>query len=341
MNRGLDASPSSVDWRNLAKSWNVYVVLLVVVTVLSLIQGELFGRGNFLNWNDNLVNLLRLSSPTIVIACGFTLIMIAGQIDLSVGSTMSLSSVVYCMMVLHGVPMLPAVLVTLLMGAALGSVNGVLVMRLGITPVIATLITMNLYQGIARYLVPPGISAIKSGGGLRMPAWINDFARKAWVFGLPRAFFAAIAVVLILMILQRRTIIGKYAAAIGGNRVAAELSGINSAVMVTVLYMMEGVLASLGGVMRGSYMSLGDPLCGVGMETDCIIVVLLGGTAFTGGEGSCVKSVVGVFIIMSVTVGLKAVIPEYWQSFVKSCILIFAVTLHHVLSASARKYRLQ
>ncbi|MDR1134508.1 MAG: ABC transporter permease, partial [Synergistaceae bacterium] len=321
MNKELDRSAAASDWRAVAKSVNVYAVLFVVVAVLSLIKGELFGRGNFLNWNDNLVNLLRLSAPTIVIACGFTLIMIAGQIDLSVGSAMSLSSVVYCMLVLHGTPMLPAMFVTMIMGIGLGFVNGVMVMRLRITPVIATLITMNLYQGIARYLVPPGISAIKSGGGLKMPAWINDFARKGAVLGLPRAFFVAIAVVVILAIIQRKTILGKYAAAIGGNRVAAELSGINTKRVVTILYMLVGTLASLGGVMRGSYMSLGDPLCGVGMETDCIIVVLLGGTAFTGGEGSCVKSVIGVFIIMSITVGLKAVIPEYWQSFVKSCVL--------------------
>ncbi|MDR1580827.1 MAG: ABC transporter permease, partial [Synergistaceae bacterium] len=339
MNKELERRVPGPDWRAVAKSVNVYVVLFVVVAVLSLIKGELFGRGNFLNWSDNLVNLLRLSAPTIVIACGFTLIMIAGQMDLSVGSAMSLSSVVYCMLVLHGVPMLPAVFVTMIMGIGLGLVNGVMVMRLCITPVIATLITMNLYQGIARYLVPPGISAIKSGSVLKMPVWINDFARKGVFLGLPRAFFAALAVVVILAVIQRRTILGKYAAAIGGNRVAAELSGINTKRVVTILYMLTGMLASLAGVMRGSYMSLGDPLCGVGMETDCIIVVLLGGTAFTGGEGSCVKSVVGVFIIMSITVGLKAAIPEYWQSFVKSCVLIMAVTLNHILSTPSRAVR--
>lgn len=323
---------SAINWHQTAQNLYVYAVLFIIVVVLSLLKGELFGHGNFLNWESNLVNLLRLSAPAIVVASGFTLVMIAGKIDLSVGSTMSLSSVVYCMLAIHGMPMLPALLITMVMGVFLGLVNGVMVTRLGITPVIATLITLNLYQGIARYLVPAGVSAIKSSETQKMPEWINDFARKGWIVGLPKAFFVAILVVILLLILQRRHFLGKYAAAIGGNATAAELSGIPTAKVVTILYMIVGMLAALAGVMRGSFMSLGDPLSGVGMETDCIIAVLLGGAAFTGGKGSCGKTAIGVLIIMSMTVGLKAIIPEYWQSFIKGCILITAVTLNHLLS---------
>lgn len=323
---------AGIDWRSVAKSIYVYAVLFLIVAVLSLLKGQLFGRGNFLNWDGNLVNLLRLSAPVIVVASAFTLIMIAGKIDLSVGSTMSLSSVIYCMLVINGMPMLPAVLLTLVMGIVAGWINGFIVTRLGITQVIATLITMNLYQGIARYLVPPGISAIKSGGALKMPEWINDFARKGWIIGLPKAFYVALLVVICLVLLQRYHFLGKYSVAIGGNATAAELSGIPTGKVITILYMIVGMLAALAGVMRGSFMSLGDPLCGVGLETDCIIAVLLGGTAFTGGEGSCAKSAIGVLIIMSLTVGLKAIIPEYWQSFVKGCILILAVAFNHLLS---------
>jgi len=318
--------------RGVLKEIYVYVVLAVFVIVLTFIKGEPFGRGNFLNWSDNLVNLFRMAAPVLTMSSGFTLLMISGRIDLSVGSAMSLSAVVYCIMILNGMAMFPALLLTLLLGVVMGLINGAIVTRLRITPVIATLITMNLFQGIARYLVPTGLSAIKSTEFQKMPVWINDFARKGVLAGLPLAFFVAIGVIVLLVIVQRRTVLGKHSAAIGGNQTAAELSGIRSVRIVSILYVLTAVLASLGGVMRASYMSLGDPLCGVGLETDCIIAVLLGGTAFTGGEGSVAKTAIGALIIICVTVGLKAVIPEYWQTFAKGSVLIVAVVLNHLLA---------
>jgi ribose transport system permease protein len=138
-------------------------------------------------------------------------------------------------------------------------------------------------------------------------------------------------VILILVIIQRKTILGKYTAAIGGNPTAAELSGINAVLVVSILYIIVGLFAALAGVARASYMSLGDPLSGDGMELSCIIAVLLGGTAFTGGEGSVAKTIVGAIIIVCVTVGLMTVIPAYWQTFAMGSVLIIAVALNHLL----------
>ena len=135
----------------------------------------------------------------------------------------------------------------------------------------------------------------------------------------------------ILVIAQRKTILGKYAAAIGGNRVAAELSGINAIKWVWLLYILVGFFAALAGVARASYMSLGDPLSGDSMELNCIIAVLLGGTAFSGGEGSVAKTVIGALIIMCVTIGLMTVIPAYWQTVAKGSVLLAAVVLNHLL----------
>ena len=92
-----------------------------------------------------------------------------------------------------------------------------------------------------------------------------------------------------------------------------------------------GLFAALAGVARASYMSLGDPLSGDGMELDNIIAVLLGGTAFSGGEGSVLKTIVGALIIVCVTTGLMTVIPAYWQIVAKGSVLLFAVVLNHVL----------
>jgi ribose/xylose/arabinose/galactoside ABC-type transport system permease subunit len=205
-------------------------------------------------------------------------------------------------------------------------------MRLRITPVIATLVTLSLFKGIALLIVPDGLSAIKSSAEVAMPGWINDYARKELLFGLPWAFWIAIFMIALLIVLQRKTLLGKYAAAIGGNRLAAELSGINAVRVVWLIYIIVGFFAALAGVARASYMSLGDPLSGDGMETSCIIAVLLGGTAFSGGEGSVAKTMVGAIIIMCVTTGLMTVIPAYWQVLAMGTVLLSAVVINHLLS---------
>jgi len=323
----------STDWRRTIKNVYIYVVLVLIVVIFSVVkldQVKLFGRGHFLS-PDSITNLLRMAVPIMTVSGGFTLLMISEYIDLSVGSAMSLSAVVFSWLVLNGFSFIPAFLMTMVMGVLLGAINGFLVMKLRITPVIATLVTLNLYKGAALLIVPDGISGIKSTDIQQMPSWISDYARQKVLFGLPASFVVALVVIAILVVLQRKTLIGKYSAAIGGNRTAAELSGINVVKMVWLLYIIVGILAAMAGIARASYMSLGDPLSGDGMETDCIIAVLLGGTAFTGGEGSVAKTIIGALIIMCMTTGLMTVIDPYYQTFAKSVVLILAVTLNHLL----------
>jgi ribose/xylose/arabinose/galactoside ABC-type transport system permease subunit len=311
----------------------IYVVLLLIVSVFSLLkldQVEFFGRGHFLS-PDSIINLLRTAVPILTLSGAFTLLMISGYIDLSVGSAMSLSAVVFAWMVLNGFSFFPAIALTLMMGIAMGFLNGTLVMKLRITPVIATLVTLSLYKGMAMLIVPDGLSAIKSGEQT-MPAWINNYARKEVLFGLPWAFWIAVLLVGLLIVIQRKTILGKYAAAIGGNRLAAELSGINAVKVVWLIYIIVGFFAALAGVARASYMSLGDPLSGDSMELACIIAVLLGGTAFSGGEGSVAKTMIGAIIIMCVTTGLMTVIPAYWQTLATGSVLLIAVVMNHLLA---------
>jgi len=319
--------------KSIIKRFYIYAVLFLIVLIFSVIkldQVEFFGRGHFLS-PDSVINLMRMAIPIITIAGGFTLVIISGNIDLSVGSAMSLSAVVFALMILNGFALVVALLITLMMGVIMGFINGFLVMKLRITPVIATLVTLNLYKGIALLIVPDGTSGIKGSDSQVMPTWINDYGRKDVLLGLPLAFYVAIAAIIIMIIIQRKTILGKYAAAIGGNRTAAELSGINAVKIVWILYIMVGFLAALAGVARASYMSIGDPLTGDGMETDCIIAVLLGGTAFTGGEGSVAKSIVGALIIICITTGLLTVVPAFWQVFIKGGVLILAVVMNHLL----------
>lgn len=331
MQTNSEITKRKIDGKKIVKEAYVYVILIAVVIVLSLLKGEFGQRGNFL-FGPNILQILKTSVPVIMISAAFTFIFITGNIDLSVGSALSLTTVFNAILLLNGFGFFPALLLTVVLGVVLGWVNGLLVMRLRITPVIATLITMSAYQGVARYLVPEGVSAIKPTDTLKMPSWISDYSRGDAVLGFSWAFIVLLVVIVLLVILQKKTVLGKYMVAIGGNRTAAELSGINAKKVVTIVYVILGVVSALGGVARASHMSIGDPYTGVGVETEAIIACLLGGTVFTGGEGSVIKSVIGALIIVCLTLGLKTVIDPYWQLLAKGVVLVLAVALNHQLT---------
>ncbi len=316
------------------RNYYIYFVLVAVILGLSAANLDsygLFERGNFL-YKKNIINILRVSAPLITLSGAFCLLMVSGYIDLSVGSAMSLSAVIYALLAINGVPFVLAFAITVVVGAGLGVINGFLVVRLKITPVIATLITLSFYKGIALLLVQDGVSAIKSGGGLTMPSWFNSYGREGVLLGLPMTCWIAVGVILVLVIAQNRTLLGKYAAATGGNPTAATLSGINTNRVVFLLYIIVGVTAALAGIARSSFMSLGDPLSGDGMELNAILVVLIGGTAFSGGEGRVLRSFIGALIIMALTVGMLTLVPAYFQTLVIGAALLTAAASNHLIS---------
>jgi ribose/xylose/arabinose/galactoside ABC-type transport system permease subunit len=316
------------------RNYYIYFVLGAIIfglSVANLDSYDLFERGNFL-YKRNIINILRVSAPLLTLAGAFTLLMVSGYIDLSVGSAMGLSAVVYAMLAINGVPFFLAFAITMAVGAGLGAINGFLVVRLKITPVIATLITLSFFKGIALLLVQDGVSAIKSGGGLKIPNWFNSYGREGVLLGLPMSFWVAVAVTAILVIAQNRSLLGKYAAATGGNPTAANLSGINTKKVVFWIYIIVGVSAALAGIARSSFMSLGDPLSGDGMELNAILVVLIGGTAFSGGEGRVLRSFIGALIIMVLTVGMLTLVPAYFQTLVLGTALLTAAASNHLIS---------
>lgn len=326
--------PQKFNLKKLFQENYIYLFFLMVIVVFSFISARgttWFGRGHFLS-SDNLISLVRICSPTIILASGFTFIMIAGYMDLSVGSAMSLCSVIYALVVRAGYPFIVGMLAAVAVGILLGLINGAIVTRLRITPVIATLVTMMAYKGVALLIVPDKFSGIKSTRTLSLPAWFGDYGRGRFLLELPPAFYVAVIIIVIIVILQGRTVIGKYSAAIGGNPVSAQLAGISIVKYVSILFVITGILAAFAGVTQASYSGMGDPLCGDGMETSCIIAVLLGGTAFTGGEGSTFKSVIGAMIIICITTGILTIVDAYYQDFIKGAVLILAVTMNKLIN---------
>ena len=305
----------------------MFLVLALIVTGFSAMSSKFLSQAN-------IVNILRTGTPILLVCSGATLLMIAAQIDLSVGSMVGLSGVVYCILLKNGFGFIEAALLTLVLGAVMGYINGLLVTKLRIVPVIATLVTLYVFRGIARTLTPRAVGLIKGD----MPEGINDFGRTAVLLGLPAAFYVAVAVIVIMVIVQKKTVLGKYAAAIGGNRTAAELSGINVIRTIWILYIIVGVSSSIGGIARASYLSMGDPMTGNLMELEVIIAVLLGGARFKGGEGSVSKTIVGALILMCVSTGMRVLwIPDYWQSFAKGSVLIATIAVYTLITKKVEK----
>lgn len=309
-----------ISWKSAVTNLYVLGVLILIIAVFSSVSTRFIA-------GPNVVNILRQSVPALLVGAAVTLLMISGNIDLSVGGIIGLSSVLYAIFLKAGFGYFGASLLTLALGLLMGYINGLLVMKLRIVPVIATLATMTLYIGLGKLLSPGGIGVIKG-----LPESVSQFGRSAFLLGLPIAFYVAIIVIAVLVILQRKTVLGKYAAAIGGNRTAAELSGINAVNTVWLLYVLIGLCSAIGGISRASLLSLGDPVTGMGMELDAMIAVVLGGTSFTGGEGSVLRTMVGVLIIMCLTSGMQvAGMESYWQSLVKGIVMIVAVVINSVV----------
>lgn len=317
-----------ISWTKRIKNVYVIIILAVVVLLFTLLSG-----GRFLRI-PSIINIIRVSVPTVLIASLATLLMIAGNVDLSVGGNLGLSATVFAILVRGGVPFYLTLVIVVLLGFFLGAVNGFMVTKLRITSVIATLATMSLFQGIGKFLVPDGTDIIKGN----MPENMNDFARGKIFLDLPAAVYLTIAIVIIVVIFQRRTILGKYTVAIGGNPTAARLSGINVNKVVWIVYILVGCMAALAGVMRASYMQAGDPDSGIGIEVDAIIAILLGGTSFYGGKGSVFKTVVAVLILVCLEKGMNMVgMDPWWAMLVKGVVFFVALILDSLLERKSAR----
>jgi ribose/xylose/arabinose/galactoside ABC-type transport system permease subunit len=298
------------------------LVLLGILVGISLVF-TFTTRGFFSlpNWS----NILRLSSFVIVTGSGVTLLMIARNVDLSVGSTLALTHVLFAIFCRAGIPVVPAILLTLASGALIGFLNGVLVVRLKITPFIATLGTLYMLRGFT--LIITGAKSVREN----LPPAFSLLGRGS-LGPLPVPLLVILGVVVLFVLLERRSLLGKYAIAIGGNPLAAELSGINVNRIVWGLFVVVGLLAGLSGVLIASWMGVAEPNIGSGFEFDVIIAVVLGGTSLAGGEGSVLGMLIGALIVEVIGNGLNQLnVLSFYQSVLKGIILVLAVLLDRQL----------
>lgn len=248
------------------------------------------------NLVGNVIDILRASAPILMIAVGMSLVIATGGIDLSVGSVMAVSGAVAMVFMKEagesgslGVA-LGAIGLALLVSAVLGVVNGVLVAYVGLQPFISTLIMMLAGRGIAK-VITEGQNTSASNESFR---WIAN----GFVFGLPVVFVLAIAIVVVVGLVVRRSALGLMIEAIGINPKASRMAGIKPNGLLLTVYILSAVLAGIAGIMSvGTVMTVDVSRTGYQMELDAILAVVIGGTSLSGGKFSIGGAVVGGLLI--------------------------------------------
>ena len=276
---------------------------------------------------DNVIGILLATAVNGILALGVTFVIISGGIDLSVGTVLSVSAVMTGMFITnYHLPVWLGILGGILTGGLAGFVNGVVISKMKIPPFIATLGMLNATKGLA--LVISGLKPIYFNDTpiFRSMAMDSMIGKVIPGVDIPNAvlvlFVAAIAANLILS----KTILGRYNFAIGSNEEATRLSGVNVDSWKIAVYTLCGLFAGLAGVVIAARLNSAQPALGAGYELDAIAATVIGGTSLSGGEGSIVGTVIGAFIISTLTNGLRILsVPQEWQLVVTGCIVVLAV----------------
>ncbi len=278
---------------------------------------------------DNFVGILLATAVNGVLALGATFVIITAGIDLSVGTVMTFSAVMTGVFITNmGIPIPVGILGGLLAGGLAGLTNGILISRLKIPPFIATLGMLYITKGLS--LVISGLKPIYFNDTplFREMAMGSILGKIIPGFEVPNAVLILFGAAFLAHIILSRTILGRYTFAIGSNEEATRLSGVNVTVWKTAVYTLAGLFSGLAGVLIASRLNSAQPALGSGYELDAIAAVVIGGTSLSGGEGSILGTIIGAFIISTLTNGLRIMsVPQEWQIVVTGCIVILAVFL--------------
>jgi len=293
----------------------IYVAFVIMLIGLSV------GTNTFLT-AKNLINVLRQATVVGVLAMGMSFVIIAGGIDLSVGSIMALASCVAAAYSTSAMslPLPVALLFGCLVGAAMGAVNGVVVSYLGVVPFIATLGMQYAVRGMALVYT----------GGRPINALTTAYTSigKGYLGPSPVPVIIFIAVALVSWFVLSKTQFGRYIYAIGGNEKAALVSGLRVKRLKFAAYVINGVAAALAGIILSARVAVGSPTAGESYDLLAITAVVVGGTSNQGGTGGIVPSVIGVFIVTVLNNGMDLLgVSGYYQKIVTGVVVLLAVII--------------
>lgn len=300
------------------------IALFLLCLAISLLSDKFLTVTN--TWN-----VMRQISVNICISVGMTLVVLTAGIDLSVGSVLALCGAITAGLLKSGIEipsnnlfigftLLGAITAGLLMGAMLGLFNGWTITRFKVPPFVATLAMLTIARGLT--MLWTGGYPISSLGKK------FDYIGTGWLLGIPVPVWISGIIVLVAIILTKKTRLGRYIYAIGGNENAARLSGININKIKLAVYTIAGALAAVGGIIVTSRLDSAQPNAGITYELDAIAAVVIGGTSLSGGRGSILGTVLGAVIIGVLNNGLVLLnVSPFWQQVVKGGVILLAVII--------------
>jgi ribose transport system permease protein len=316
MKPGIQRTTNSSEFKlaELLKKYNLIVLLLLFMTIGSLLSPKFLSV-------QNLLNLLQQSSVVGIVALGMTFVIIVAGIDLSVGSILALSCMTVAMMVSSGMNSFLSIIFSILAGCVLGLMNGIISTKLKVPAFIATLAMMVTAKGLALlstdgkpiYNLPQSFRFLGS----------NVFDK------IPVSGIIWIGLTLTAVFILRYTTFGRKLYAIGGNPQSAHLTGIEVDRYITATYVISGAMAALGGVVLTSWLTVGQPTAGNGIELDAIAAVVLGGTSLFGGVGGVGGTFIGVLLMSIITNIFNLIgLASYYQSIFMGIIIVLALVLN-------------
>lgn len=295
---------------------------LLILGVL-VIFAQIATKGLFVNPSNGFSNLSSISrqiATPAILGIGFTVVLASGGVDLSVGNMVSVIGVFYALSSVN-MPLIVALPLAILFGAALGFVNGFMSVRFSLAPFILTLATSQVFKGVASILCD-GKTVGNLSDGVKTIG-------QGLLFGvIPYSFLIMVLLTVIMAVIMYRTRYGRHVIATGGNAEASSVSGINVKAIQISAYVVMGICAAIGAIVLTGRTGNASPAAGEGMEMDAIAAVVIGGTPMSGGKAKITGTIFGSFImgIISNVLNLMG-IGSFWQWCAKGIIIILAILL--------------
>jgi rhamnose transport system permease protein len=303
-------------WRR----WEVLLVaILLMVVAVNIAQSPAYVR------LGNQINLFQLSIEKIIVALMMTLIIINGEIDLSVASVMGLAACVLAAVHEQGAPLAVGIVAALGVGALCGAFNGFWIAHVGLPSLAVTLAGLIGYRGVARILVED-----RSIGAF--PAWFNRLGQQPLVGPLPLSLVIFFLLLALALVVLQSSAFGRYVYVIGNNREVARYSGVNVRRVKLILFTASGLVAALAGVLLAARLGAVRGNTAEGFELDIITMVLLGGVSIFGGSGSLAGVALAILIVLNLRNGMSLVnITSNAQTGVIGAILILSVLIPNLV----------
>jgi ribose/xylose/arabinose/galactoside ABC-type transport system permease subunit len=308
-------------WKSSMRELGVLIALILLIIFFSITSPYFLKLNNF-------INIIRQISLLGIMAMGMTMIIVVGEIDLSIGAIYGAAAIVCGMVLSHGGPIWLGMLCALLVGVFFGILNGVLTTYGKIPALIVTLGMMNIARGAALVLSNARVISLSKRTVDAAGLDVFLFLGQGKVFGVPVVSIIFILTVIFANLLYTKTILGFRMKAVGGNNAAAKAAGINQNLIKIIAFAITGVLCAIAGLLNLSFLANVQGTTGNGLELDVIAAVIIGGTSLSGGEGTIIGTLIGVLIMGVLKNGIILLgVSPFFQMLIIGIVIISAVAI--------------